>query len=307
MRGYGLVAAALFTASVCGFSRPPSRSLEVPRPIVLSVREARIESGGAVRDGLAPEVETRSTLIHHGRVQTPENRGRTAFTVFTDSLIFRSEAPFVFTARLSRDTIEVASVAKRPAAQMGTIEGDETMLACIFEGPSLRVTPPDGDAPAFATAEDLKSGCESGLYRRLMLAVTLGRFVFSSPPPAEEPTVTRWRVMGACPSLSGLGILPQVRWTFTIVGDRPNAADRAVEIACDTTLTNLRATMQGGDRVEVIADRIRIRGRVRPIPGSALLHEGEISLHEDIRYVRPALGSDVLGKRVEMEIVLRSR
>jgi len=172
--------ASLLAASVCGFSRPPSKVLEIPRPLVLTVREARVGSANPARNDSPATAEYRSSIIHHGRLEPGSTEGNDAFTVFTDSLIFVSEAPFRFTARLSRDTIDVASDAKRPAAQMGMMEGDQEMLACVFEGPSVRITSAGGEEPAFAMIEDVKSGCAGGLYRRLMLPLTIGAFSFSS-------------------------------------------------------------------------------------------------------------------------------
>jgi hypothetical protein len=302
-----LITASVLAASVCGFSRPPSKALEFPTPVEITVRESRGEAVDAAGSGSPSEVQYRSSITHHGRLEAGscgEENG--SFAVFTDSLVFVSEAPFCFTARLGRDTIDVASDAKRPAAQMGMIEGDRKMLACIFEGPSVWIGSPGGDEPAFATIEDAKSGCAGGLYRRLNLPATVGAFSFSSLD-SDTRLGARWSIAGPIPSLSGLGFFPQVNWTFAFVTSGPKSATASIELSCDTMLAGTRATMPNGERVYIIADRITIRGRVRPVSGASLLHEGTITIHEDLRYIRPALGSEVLQKRCELDLDLRTQ
>ena len=81
----------------------------------------------------------------------------------------------------------------------------------------------------------------------------------------------------------------------------------SLEIACDTTLTHVRTIMPNGETADIIADRIRVRGFVRQWRDVPSFYQGEIKIEEDIRYVRPRLGTSVLNKQCSAEIVLERR
>ena len=210
-----------------------------------------------------------------------------------------------FTSKAARSPVDL-SAENKPAAQIGGIETDESMLRCLFEGPSLGIQVPLGERPANAVVEHFKSDCPGGLYRRLNLPVTIAPFVLSIPDGFDHPGST-WQAIVTCPSFSGLGFFPQLRWTYRIEEDRADTSGRAIEIACDTTLTHIRATLPNGETVDIIADRIRIRGSLVPCRGLHLFHEGKIEIEEEIRYVRPALDSSVLGKRCDSEIIFAAK
>ena len=89
--------------------------------------------------------------------------------------------------------------------------------------------------------------------------------------------------------------------------DRSGTVGRRIELACDTTLTHIRTTLPSGEAVDIISDRIRIRGSLGPCRGLHLFHEGKIEIEEEIRYVRPALDSSVLGKRCNSEILFAAK
>jgi hypothetical protein len=316
MRNHTLPAVHAVFLTVCfflfsGFSRPASRTAEVPRSFEITVREVHSESGHSGRAGAAARPESRSTLSHFGRIEAerggkaPRASDEHTAAVFTDSLLFRSEAPFRFVARLSRDTIQVTSAENKPAAQMGGIESDEIMLRCIFEGPALRIRLPAGDAPAPPIIENLKPDCPGGLYRRLHLPTTIGVFVMA--PAGGDQAEKKWQSIVTCPSFSGLGFFPQILWAYTPTEHGRSDGASAIGIACDTTLSAVRATMANGETIDIIADRITVRGTLKPWRELPFFYEGKIEIREEIKYVRPAIGPDVLDKRCESEITLAPR
>jgi hypothetical protein len=297
--------------SLAAFSRPPSKN--APRPFELAVREIRVESGAAGDPRGPAPAEARSDLRHFGRIEPrggKDDRSSSAATIYTDSLLFRSEAPFPFAAALDRDTIRVSSADDKPAAQMGGIDSDEEMLGCLFEGPSLEIRISE-ESPEAREIDHLKADCPGGLYRRLNLPVTMGPFVFAVPRAGDRGEESReW--IAECPSFSGLGFFPQIRWRYAVKKSAPGSDGHAIdgytiEISCDTTLAGLRATTPSGERIDIIADRIRVRGTLRPWAGLAYFHEGKIEIREEIRYVRSALDSGVLEKTCDATITLSPR
>ena len=306
---WSTVRAALLTAfffSFAGFSRPPSKTLDLPRGFEISVREASLETGYTGGTDSVATTESRSSLSHFGRIEELRGARDHSVAVYTDSLLFRSDAPFRFAARISRDTIQVASADDKPAAQTGAIASDENMLRCIFEGPSLRIHPPAHGRSAAPILEYLKSECPGGLYRRLNLPVTIGPFILSIPDDCDHPG-SRWQAIVTCPSFSGLGFFPQIRLTYRMIESPTDAEENTIEIACDTTLAHIRATLPSGEAVEIIAHRIRVHGVMRPWQGLPLFCRGKIEIEEEIRYVRPELESPVLEKRCDSEITFAPR
>jgi hypothetical protein len=315
MQNHNRAAAIAIVSIVCvlslmGFSRPPSKTAPPPQPFEIAVREVNVEIGfdGDAR-GAAP-VESRTVLRHFGRIESPRG-GRdsggsnTAVMVFTDSLLFRSESPFRFVAALSRDTIQISSAENKSAAQMGGIESDEEMLRCLFEGPSIAIRFP-GENPEARAMEHFKSDCPGGLYRRLNLPVTIGAFVFAIPKGLDR-SESHWQAIVESPSFSGLGFFPQIRWQYTVKKTASGTEGQSIEIVCDTTLTGVRATIANGETVDIIADRIQVRGTLEPWPGLLCFYQGEIEIQEEIRYVRPALDSSVLEKRCAAVITFAPR
>jgi hypothetical protein len=296
--------------SLAGFSRPPAKTAQPPQPFEIAVREVNVETGfeGETR-GAAP-AESRTALRHFGRIEAlrgdrVRRDSNTAVTVYTDSLLFRSESPFRFVAALSRDTIQISSAENKPSAQMGGIESDEKMLRCLFEGPSIAIRFP-GEYPEARAMEHFKSDCPGGLYRRLNLPVTMGAFVFAIPKGLDRPE-NHWQAIVECPSFSGLGFFPQIRWKYTVKRTASGTEGPSIEIVCDTTLAGVRAATANGETVDIISDRIQVRGTLEPWPGLFCFYEGKIEIQEEIRYVRPALDSSVLEKRCDAVITFAPR
>ncbi len=299
--------------AACGLSRAPSTAPTPFLPFELRVREMRTETiFRAAEDSLVTGA-FQSSLGYFGRLQPPRGDDPAIAAVHTDSLEFVSDLPFRFTAHILRDTVEVTPEGKGLAAPTGMLDSDRAMLACLFDGPALRIIL-SGEAEQDSTAiEDLKSGCAGGLYRRLDLAHTLGAFVFVTParvtPAADDESGGAWETTEIRPSFSGLGHLPQVTWSYRIAGVREDSErpDAVIEIACDTTLTHLRTVMPNGETADIIADRIRVSGSLREWRGIPFFHQGTIRIEESVRYVRPALGPSVLDKECSVEITLDGR
>ena len=296
--------------SLAGFSRPPSKPAQPSLPFEMSVREIGVDPVLPGERPSAAPAESKSTLSHFGRIEPPlGGRGGSGsnpvVTVYTDSLRFRSESPFPFVAALSRDTIRVSSEENKPAAQMGGIESDQEMLRCLFEGPSLAIRF-SSEYPGALNIEHLKSDCPGGLYRRLNLPVTMGPFVFAIPD-GHDGKESGWQSIVVCPSFSGLGVFPQIRLKYAMKKKAATGEERTIEIQCDTTLTGVRATMPNGETVDIIADRIEVRGTLKPWPGLDRFYEGKIEIREEVRYVRPALDLGVLEKKCRAVITLTPR
>ena len=305
-----IVIAAAAVVSIFGFSRPPSTEPGIPRPFEITVREVRTET---IYRAAADSMVTgrfESSLSYFGRIEESGSGGteKRVVTVHTDSLAIGSDVPLRFTARIHRDTVEVTTGKEGRVARTGALEIDEAMFACLFDGPALRIVFPAEGGPASAGIEDLKSECAGGLYRRLNLAVTLGAFVFGTPIHKDD-SGGGWQTTEIRPSFSGLGHFPQLRWSYKILGIREgsNTPGVSLEIACDTTLTHVRTIMPNGETADIIADRIRVRGFVRQWRDVPSFYQGEIKIEEDIRYVRPRLGTSVLNKQCSAEIVLERR
>lgn len=294
---------AVFVLSAAGFSfsRPASKAPELPRRFELTLREARDEPVYDARTDSAVVRRFESTLAHFGRIEA----GGEAHTVFSDSLVFESGTPFRYAAVLRRDTLAVTAMEQGPSTRGAALDADREMLACIFEGPALRIGVSRKDGPA--GIENFKAACPGGLYRRLDLPVTLGAFVFPLPSDAGRPGA-RWQAPAACPSVSGLGASPSLVFTYETAGDpERGGASVKIAIACDTTIANVRVVTPAGDTVDVVSRRIRVRGVLRPWAGLPFFHTGELSIEEDVRYVRPDLESPVLEKRSCVALRLEPR
>ncbi len=314
---FRVVAVGFLVLSAAGFSRPSSRALELPRRFDLIVRETRDD---VFHDASTDSVVTRrfaSSLTHCGRIERAERRTHAAragrsrdaekpiYAVHTDSLLFVSDAPFRYTALIRRDTVVVTSLERGSSTRTGALDVDREMLACIFEGPALLVTTHGKDGSI--QLQDLNAQCTGGLYRRLNLPVTLGAFVFPIPSGRERPG-ERWETTATCPSFSGLGLFPRLNLTYEVVEKTgTQGTTEGVEIACDTTLVNVHTVTPGGDAVDIISARIRVRGVFRRWRDVPLLHTGEFRIEEDIRYARPGLESPVSERRGRVEILLEPR
>ena len=302
------IIAASSIVAACGLSHSPRTPSVSSFPFELSVREVRTETIYRAADDSMAAGRFVTSLGYFGRIEPPLGEDPAILTVHTDSLVYASEVPFRFTAHILRDTIEVTTGREGIATPTGALDSDEEMLACLFNGPALRISLSSERERDSAGIEDLKSECEGGLYRRLNLAVTLGAFVFGAPA-GENHDGDTWQTTEARPSFSGLGHFPQLRWLFKISGVREKAdtPDENVEIACDTTLTHVRAVMPNGETVDIIADRIRVRGSVRQWRDAPSFHLGTIKIEESIRYVRPSIAPSVLNKECSVEITLMQR
>ena len=294
--------------AACGSSHSPARAPTSSFPFELVVREVRTETIYRADDDSLSSARFESSLVFFGRVVAHTTDASEIVTVHADSVEFASGAPFRFTARILPDTVKVTSGARGPATSTGMLESDRAMLACLFGGPALRIVFPAESGRDAAAIEDLISGCAGGLYRRLHLAVTLGAFVFDTARGEIDPPVA-WQTIETRPSFSELGQFPQLRWSYRIAGggEESDARDSRIEIACDTTLARVRTTLPDGETADVIADRIHVRGSVRPWPGLPFFQRGTIRIEEDIRYVRPEIGPSVLDKSCSVEITFERR
>ncbi len=286
---------------LCAFSRPPSTALHFPRSLVLRIDDTQ---QGTVydsqTDSLVPN-RFESVITYFGRIEEAGEKHAAAVTAYNDSIRFRGIAPFRLDAFMSRDTLFTISKEKKSAVQGGFMDVDTPMLECLFAGPSLRITFPEGNG--VETVEHMKTDCPGGIYKRLDLPRTLGVFILRIPSGQRE-TGDRWEAIRSCPSYSGLGLFPDLRFVYRI--SRVGENQTTVQMTCDTTLTNVHVVMPNGEEASVIQNRIHVEGSLTIAGRTGVCHGGEALITEQIHYVRGDSGPDVLRKTCTYRLTLTS-
>jgi hypothetical protein len=127
--------------------------------------------------------------------------------------------------------------------------------------------------------------------------------MFLTDVSSEHRSVhSRWERIKDGPSFSGLGYCPRLRLEYWVSGIE--GGNLTVEIHCDTTITKVTTVMPNGEKVDIIGNRVVVRGTLH-VTGSNLWHEGQIRMSEEVKYVRPALDTRVLSKSCVYELSLR--
>ncbi len=290
-------AAASFAA--CGRSHLTPAPNPASVTFELFVHTLRIEDVGNSETGSPTRASFESDITYFGRFVDPGDPGSTDRIVYNDSIRFHSQQPYRLEAFMSIDTLYSRSGSSNTAVSSEVLGPSDTMLVCIFEGPALRI--------GFAgngTVEPLehrKDVCPGGIYRRLDLPRTLGVFLAGSASQ-HRSIQSRWEQTKDRPSFSGLDDLPRLRLEYRVFQVENGVC--TVQVRCDTTLTGFAAGMANGEKVDVIADRVTVKGTLR-MRQSSLWHEGEFRIDEELRFVRPALDTRVLTKSCVYELRLR--
>jgi hypothetical protein len=309
-----LFTAALLTAAIsagCGHSRKTSASFApTTQPFKLSVRTVRSETVYDPETDLQSRASFDTRITHFGRIESVPEPGSSErstianWFVYNDSIRFHTEKPYRLEAFMSIDTLFSRSKSSNTAISSETLDSSDSMLVCIFEGPALHIA--QSVDHASANIEHLKTGCPGGIYRRLDLPKTYGLFI-TTVPKAEVPEEvhhdlnTRWNQVKSCPSFSGLGYFPRLRLQYWVTGVEGGVL--TVDVRCDTTISNVSAVTPGGEKVDIIANRIQVAGTLR-ISDSTFWHEGRFEMGEEIQYIRPQLSTDVLTKTCDYEMSL---
>jgi hypothetical protein len=256
-----------------------------PLSMYLTVQDQSTEtvSGGE------PTAET--FIGYYGSVQEGRTESMRTITTFNDSIRFRSLAPDRYTALLSRDTIYAVSKDGRSFAQNKESGMYDSMLACLFSGPALRITLEDGGV--IQDVFHIKENCPGGIYGRLNLPASVGIYLLEK---MSEPWVVdrAWEEERQSPGFTGLRYSPTVvvHYKTTVVGSE----DITVKLTADTTISDLSLSLSNNETVHIISHRIRLDGVMVVGKSGRLAHDGEVWIEEEIRYRRPDVSRGVLRR-----------
>ncbi|MEJ2720697.1 MAG: hypothetical protein P8181_06095 [bacterium] len=291
-----IVTALVTLLAACGRSSRTPGFVPAPEPFELSVHTVRVEEFPDRETDNVTRARFESTTTYFGRF---EDSGSTGWIVRNDSIRFQAREPSRSEAFMSADTLYTRAGSSEPAAVPEISGASDSMLACIFSGPSLRVELNENGS--MEPVEDYKQDCPGGIYHRLDLSKTLGMFL-AAAPPEDSGINTLWEVDRRSPSFSGLGDLPRLRLEYRI--SEIDDGSRRIQVRSDTTLADLTTLMASGEKAYIIGDHISIRG-VLFAKENEVWHEGRIRIEEEIRFVRPALDERVLRKSCAYELRLR--
>ncbi|UCG51834.1 MAG: hypothetical protein JSW58_16975 [Candidatus Latescibacterota bacterium] len=302
-----LVLAILLAAPVvfggCSRFYRQSTSDRPTHAFVLTVEDTRTDTGYHAETDSIYEIGFESKTSHFGRVEATGEMPEMTFEVFGDSILFSQERPFRIEAFMSLETRRIASKEPGSAIHTGELEIDDSMLECLFAGPSLRIS--FGGEGASPQIEHLKSDCPGGIYQRLNLP-DLFRFLIIRIPPDRHDVGSVWQITETIPSLSGLGFRPRLHFRYHVIEPtvEPGRVDRHMDYLyvtyrCDSIIKNDRSTMPNGETVNILSDRVAGGGYLIVERDSGFPVAGAVGLNEDIHYVRPDLESPVLKKECQ--------
>jgi hypothetical protein len=245
--------------------------------------------------GESAAVTVEATLSLYGRLEASETASRGVVTFYADSISYVSKQPYVFHTFMSADTMRYGArggVVDRP----GAAEFD-SMLACVFRGPTLHIFLLDTGAPD--STVHVNERCESGEYEHINAPVTLSSFLVERRAAAGGERA-RWRETRAAPSFSGVGFHPEIEFLYREVD--ASGTESTIAVAADSTFENLRTTMKNGEEVVVTSDRFRIGGTLIVDRATGLPSRGELRIRETLELVRPSASGMVIRKTGEYTI-----
>jgi hypothetical protein len=290
------------------------RPARMERPFSLTIQEKRFEevvTPGA--DSTVPaDFETDSSVW--GRITVPDTPSGTVHT-FTDSIAIATTQPFPFETFMSRDTLYYRAEGKPNIIGKRIDAITDSMLACVFEGPSLEISAVTGERAALDARDGagsivpraishIKPDCKSGEYSRLRLPLSLGFFFIGMPRPGTDSGYI-WEELKPLPSYSGLLFFPDLVISLRIV----RVTDEAVTVvlSSDTTFTTRKLTMPSGEQIDLLEDGIHIGGTVILDPSSGVPTTGELRIDETISYLRPRLSTLPASKRCSYLLRLKTQ
>jgi hypothetical protein len=245
-------------------------------------------------------IEFESELRLFGGVCEQSEGDQLVFTIHDDSLLFRSLKPLRFTTFMSGDTLRYASQEGPNFIDRSYTEAHDSMLACLFGGPALKICKKTAEAGLEINL--LNKDCQSGEYTRLDPVSAFGLF-FSKVRPAALKKGYRWRERKSCPDYSGLYFRPDIRLTERVVQSADGEATAV--LTSDTTFTDVQIILPNGETATLLSKSLRVGGTVVMAAGTGLPLRGEVRIEEHVRYLRPRLGEKVLEK--EGSFILRWR
>jgi len=254
----------------------------------LSVRVMRNDDRPPNAFEVPAKAVSRSTIILYGRAQSGRHGRGIRLTTFNDSIRYYGEAPIRFTALLSPDTLFATS--KHGAGEITQTNEQstfESMLECLFSGPALYIR--YGGKGRLDKTNHAKASCTSGLYQQLDIERSLGIF-FLRRTPADNV----WHETRDIPSFSGFEYLSRLDLACRVLEREGDGF--TVFMVSDSTVSGVQATLPSGGAVEIVSSRVHVESTIEYGKKGGFPVGGEVIISENIRYIRPELGSYVLEK-----------
>lgn len=257
----------------------------------LTLKDYRQEDRASFVDSDPLSLEFESEFQLYGRLHENALANRFVYTIYNDSLLYRSVQPLRFKTFMSGDTIHYASQEGPNFLNRSYSESHDSMLACLFGGPALEIE--SRPAEPGLGLNLLREDCRSGEYKRLDPSGAFGLF-FANVHPADLKKGHRWQEYKFCPGYSGLGFRPFLRLDGRIVltgGDEATAV-----LSVDTTCSNVQLKLPNGENATILTESLRIGGTLVLDIRTGCPLRGEVRIEETVKYLRPRLSERVLEK-----------
>jgi len=258
----------------------------------LTVNDYRQEEKAAFVDSDPLSIEFESELKLHGGICETAVENKFVFTIYNDSLLYRSLQPLRFNTFMSGDTIHYASQEGPNFIDRSYSEAHDSMLACLFSGPAMKIERRTADPGLEITL--LKKDCRSGEYTRLDPAGAFGLF-FVDVRPADLEKGHRWQEYKPCPGYSGLGFRPLLRLAGRVV--MVNDGEATVVLSSDTTCSDVQIKLPNGENATILSETIRVGGTLVLNIRTGCPIRGEVWIEESVQFLRPRLSDRVLEKK----------
>jgi hypothetical protein len=232
----------------------------------------------------SPAVTSESEMTLFGRVLT--SGAGAAVTFYADSILLQSIKPFAFQAFMSADTMYSRSPTGTGAIDQNDAAYD-TMLACVFGGAALNFARDRSGAPQ--DTQHMNDLCQSGIYQSFNTPTTLRAFLVPTPDEGD-----RWHDRRPSPSFSGVGFHPEIDWLFRTVRSTDSLV--TLTVVADSTIEDYKTTMNNGEEVLIVRDRIRIGGTMSIDRSNGLPRRAELRIGESLRLVRPHASGMVITR-----------
>jgi hypothetical protein len=266
----------------------------------LTFKDYRQEDRATFEDSDPMSIEFESEFQLFGRLSENPIENTFMYTVFNDSLLYRSVQPLRFITFMSGDTIHYTSQEGPDFINRSYSEAHDSMLACLFGGPALTIGK-SSTGPGIELTP-VNQDCRSGEYKRLDPAGAIGLF-FTGAQPADLKKGYRWQEYKFWPGYSGLGFRPLLRLSGRIV--MIEGCQATAVLSVDTTCSNVQSKLPNGENTTILSESIQIGGTLVLDTKTGCPLRGEVRIEETVSYFRPRVSEQVLEK--EGSYILRWR
>lgn len=267
----------------------------------LTISEHRQEQKQAALFDESSNLTFESDVKLFGRIGTRPPAGRHV-VVYADSIAFDLRSPYALRTFMSADTMYYDARGGRSVVNRKHIDKYDDMLACVFSGPSLRAV--YRQTGALDSISHLKDHCESGLYSRINVPVTMGLFLPDSAA-LQAGENSCWVEHRDLPSFSGVGFHPRIEFSYRIV--KIEDQTRTIVVSADSTVREHRTRMKNGEEVVIISDQLHVGGTLVTNAALGISQSGEIRIRETMELLRPNAGNVVINKSCEYTIRFQTR